>query len=131
MGYERRNIETSQRIRLPASATEEAPALVTTRPEHRRRASGTGDEVVFRAPDRPAYFTVEQGERVLLEGGAHFADPREADFLRAASHNGLRGDARDVRLRNSEEDFLGPLWMLLLGAVLVWGWSLPESRREA
>ena len=34
----------------------------------------------LRAPDRPGFFTVKQGDFVLLQGAAQFADVREADF---------------------------------------------------
>jgi len=76
-----------------------------------------------RAPSQPGFFTLGDHGEALLTGAAHFADLREADFRKAASADPLPEIAARQRERHSEADGLTPLWLLLLGGVLVANWS--------
>ena len=84
---------------------------------------------LFRAPDQPQRFHVMQGRDVLLDGAAHFADVREADFRACTSGSDMTEVLRSVEVRNSKPDPLLPLWMVLLGCVMMWSWNEGGRRR--
>ncbi len=86
---------------------------------------------VFRAPFKPDFFQIKQGDRTLLDAAAHFADSRQADFKAAASFDTLEGKTSAMRGRNSREDFLWPFFALALGAILLANWAATGQRREA
>ncbi len=73
-----------------------------------------------RAPARPTFF-----ERPDLAAAAHFADPREADFTKATTTTTLKDTITTLTERNTEQDFLTPLWLLLLTAATLTTW-IPE-----
>lgn len=77
----------------------------------------------LRAPARPGFFTVSDHGEPMITGAAHFADLREADFREAASVDPVPEVAARQRQRYSEADGLTPLWLLLLGGVMVLNWS--------
>lgn len=77
-----------------------------------------------RAPNNPGFF-----ERPTIRGAAYFADAREADFREAVSADGLQNAAAELRNRNSEQDFLAPLWLLLLLLTIGLSW-LAAGHRE-
>ncbi len=80
-----------------------------------------------RAPDRPTFF--ERGEPTpLLAGATHFADPREADFSAAVTTNTLENVITKLAERNTEQDFLTPLWLLLFTAATITTW-IPAKRK--
>ena len=78
-----------------------------------------------RAPDQPGFF-----ERSELKAAAHFSDPREADFRAAATVDPIQKIVAELRLRNSEEDFLTPVWTLLLLAVIGAIWWLTGKKQS-
>lgn len=77
------------------------------------------------APHRPEFFSIPAADGTpLFEGAAQFSDSRESDF-RAAAH----GQTRDitlaaVRSRHARGEFLDPLWVLILAALMLWNWLL-------
>lgn len=77
-----------------------------------------------RAPDAPGFFNLP-----TVRGAAHFADGREADFSGASSSDGVAGTVAALRLQNSEQDFLTPIWTLLLLGVCVASWAAVRERR--
>ncbi|MEO7932328.1 MAG: BatA domain-containing protein [Chthoniobacterales bacterium] len=81
-----------------------------------------------RAPEVPGFF-----ERPQLKAAAHFADSRETDFRQASSSDPVRRIVTELRQRNSEEDFLTPVWVLLLLATIAGSWLLtgPKTRGVA
>jgi hypothetical protein len=84
---------------------------------------------VLRAPQRPAFFSVSKAGGRVLEGAAHFADLREADFRAAGPQDDIRSNVVRLRERHSAEDRFAPLWVLCaLGAMLA-SWSYPWFRR--
>jgi hypothetical protein len=89
----------------------------------------------LRAPDRPRFFQVSQGTRVLVDGAAYFADTREADFREASRFDTLDGRIATLIQQNSRSDFLTPWFILLLVAVCLANWALTappaRPRRES
>jgi hypothetical protein len=113
---ETRNVETNQL--LTVAAEDRGPALTL----------GGKPAGVLRAPAVPGFFEVKQGERVLLTAAAQFADAREADFREAGAEDRLRAVQAQLAERNTVPDFLAPVWLVLLGAVLVGNWRWSERR---
>jgi len=77
-----------------------------------------------RAPDTPGWWTVgrPEVESPLLQAGVAFLHPEESD-LRQARPRTLPADwIAGRRERNSEQDFLRPLWFLLLAGSVVGSW---------
>ena len=78
------------------------------------------------APALAGPFTVAGPDGVpLLEGAAHFAENREADFRRAATGGDLTAIESALRDRNRNIDFYSPLWLLLALVALLAYWALP------
>jgi hypothetical protein len=77
------------------------------------------------APWKPSFFEVRAGDAVRLQGATHFADVREADFTQASTSDLRVAAAGEVRRRHTRDDPWMPLWISLLGALLVadWGWA--------
>jgi hypothetical protein len=110
MEEEARNMETNEAITVASDPSLPQPLI--------------GTEPAFRAPGEPGFFKVTQGQHELLDGAAHFADARAADFHDAASVDEVRAESVQTKNRNSQPDFLAPIWMLLLGIAMAasWGW---------
>ena len=82
----------------------------------------------LRAPSLPGFFTITQGGDTLLTGAAEFADARESDFSTAATKDTLgEHRAKLVELRTRADAFT-PLWLLLVGVVLVLYWGATSPR---
>ena len=109
VAFERRNAETNQLLDVAGDPA--GPPLQTT-------DGGTPP----RAPAAPGFFEVRQGGDVRLDGAAHFADPREADFKGATSFDTLEGKTARLRESRSRDDVLWPVFALALGAVLLASW---------
>lgn len=80
---------------------------------------------ILRAPDRPSFFEIEQGDDqpgMLLRASAHFADTREADLSKAASRSDLSGLDRELIEQHTEQDANWPLWLLLLLGIFLASW---------
>lgn len=127
---ETRNVELHQPLEIAAKLTDEPAELTFTNTAPVRVPVLPPGLASLRAPDEPGWFTVTQGPRKLLEAAAHFADTREADLKKAASENTITTRARDLTLRNSQRDFLAPLWLLLLTGTLLATWAVAERRRR-
>ncbi|MGC1480612.1 MAG: VWA domain-containing protein [Chthoniobacterales bacterium] len=74
------------------------------------------------SPSRPAFFQIAPDDIPLLDGASHFADPREADFADAATSSTISETQTALLTRNTEQDLLTPVWLLLLGAVTIGTW---------
>jgi hypothetical protein len=71
------------------------------------------------APARPGPFEVRQGEAVLMEGAARFADVREADLTRAGPAAPERAALAALREAGEAEDPLRGAWLVVaLGLML-------------
>jgi len=115
---EARNFETGEALTVSANAALPQPVIAES------------GEPAYRAPSRPGFFKViQQGQqgRELLDGAAHFADARAADFHDAASADEVREESARTLRRNSQPDPLAPVWLLLLGMAMTasWGWKRP------
>ncbi|MDX2227593.1 MAG: BatA domain-containing protein [Verrucomicrobiae bacterium] len=82
-----------------------------------------------RAPSQPVFYSVAQGGTNRLTAAAHFADVPEADFRRNGPMDTVRGKIPALETRNSREDFLTPLWLALLGTLMLGSWAWIERRR--
>jgi hypothetical protein len=85
---------------------------------------------LLRAPKTPAFFTVRQGDVMLLDAAAHFADARESDLTAASAQNEVRGLETALVERNSEADSHWRLWTLLVLAALLASWWFARGRRR-
>ena len=88
---------------------------------------------LLRAPDRPGFFEIRQGETPgrLLSAAAHFADTREADLRHAATRSDLAGLETTLVDQHTERDARWPLWLLLLLAALLASWYYVNRPRPA
>lgn len=124
--FSRRNLQTAQLISTGANPLGSAVTV------HFQNAAGEETEqqleafraVRLNAPDTPGFWKISQGEQPLLQAAVHFADSREADF-RAAASSRQGTDLAPVRqAENFSADFLTPVWLLLLGSILLFNWRL-------
>ncbi len=104
----------------PLEVTEDTPAGRHT------YTLGAEDLLNLRAPSQPGFFSVTQGTASVVEGASQFADPREANFARAASENTLEAQQEARRQANSRGDNLAGLWILLAAAALLGAWWSPR-----
>jgi hypothetical protein len=108
---EARNVETNELLAVTVNPALPPPVL-----------SGESG-AVLRAPAFPRFFTVEQGKTTLLTAAAQFGDAREADFRDATSFDGLGNAVNELVERNSQADFLAPVWVLALGLAMIGSWT--------
>ncbi len=80
-----------------------------------------------RAPSRPRFFEI-QNPNPVLAGATHFADPREADFTKATATNTLKTTTATLTEKNTEQDYLTPLWLLLLATTTLASWATTKAR---
>ncbi|WP_309397736.1 BatA domain-containing protein [Cerasicoccus maritimus] len=106
----RENFETHQAFQLPGGATNFAM---------QSKDGASTPLASWNAPAEPALFTITHEGQPMLRGAARFADIREADFTAAASEYDLTAGNEKLIRQNTEDDFLTPLWgLLLVGAML-------------
>src|SRR5581483_5905159 len=115
VAIESRNVETNQAIAIASDPSLPAPEI----------AGNPGSNL--RAPSAPQFFEVKQGANTLLKAAAQFSDAREADFRDAATIDHVRDAAAQAIERNSQSDFLTPVWALALGAVMIGSWTWRQS----
>jgi aerotolerance regulator-like protein len=113
ISLEKKNVETNQLLVVAFDPAGPKPRI----------ANRPGALPILRAPDEPGFFEVAQNDTTLLSAAAHFADAREADFREAAAFDGLQDKAAKLVEKNSERDFLAPVWALLLGLVCFANWG--------
>lgn len=87
---------------------------------------------VLRAPGQPGFFEVMQGDQTLFEGAAQFADSREADLKNAGPiPETADTDFDALRLAlTRQDDFLSPVWIILLGVIILGTWWISARRGE-
>jgi hypothetical protein len=116
------DLRHSNAARLPAfllTLHRFVESVRAARPDTETLNAETGQHLAGgrRAPDAPGFFDLPG-----VRGAAHFADGRESDFSGASSADGVSGAAVALRLQNSEQDFLTPLWTILLLCVCGGSW---------
>lgn len=81
------------------------------------------------APVEPAFFSVHEGNSQMFDGATALEDPTEADMRQVESSVAQRKEFAELVVRNTQEDFLFPLWAMLLLLFLLWLWSIPQEAR--
>lgn len=87
------------------------------------RAIPATERTDVRTPGRTGFFTLHQGEQLIVRGAAQFADTRQGDF-RAAERFFIevRGERETAIERNTRPDPFAPAWLLVLVALLLGSW---------
>ena len=112
---ETRNVDTNQVLTVATDPALPRPTL-------------NGEAIMpVRAPAEPGFFEVRQADAVLLSAAAQFADAREADFREASEVDPSTEAISRMVERNSEADFLAPIWTLALGMVVIGSWVWRQS----
>jgi len=120
------NFDLRQRLTLAHLRGEKAaPLQLTTRTPSATISIPTAQAHLLRAPAQPGFFEVKQGDTLLLQGAAHFADAREADLQQAKPFQDLSKLKLVQTETTHEADSHWQLWLLLLLATLLgsWWWS--------
>jgi len=128
IGVEKRNLDLRQRITLTSDASAAAPPLIlhTSDGPQTIPAEQVG---LLRAPASPGFFTISQGEQILLDAATTFGDTREADFSEAASATPLASSTLAGAERSSRPDPWWQIWVLACAALLLGSWHFAEGRR--
>jgi hypothetical protein len=132
----RENMELRQSIELAFETGENAAPLLL-RTDTKERSFPLNRAALLEAPGDPGFFSIRQGDLMLLSGSANFADTREADFSKAASRSDLTSLPAEIIEHQTVSDPWWKLWvvLLLVAAILSWhflkqadhGNPVPES----
>jgi hypothetical protein len=120
------NFDLRQRLTLAHLRGEKAaPLQLTTRTPSTTISIPTAQAHLLRAPAQPGFFEVRQGDTLLLQGAAQFADAREAELQQAKPFQDLSKLKLVQTETTHEADTHWQLWLLLLLATLLgsWWWS--------
>ena len=120
---ERSNLELNQRINLAINTDETADVIInsvmgmqqTVLPNH---------SAMLRAPRNSGFFSIRQGDNLLLDAAANFADAREADFSGAAPQSDLNAIPRKIIEKQTVADPFWQFWMILVLIILNLCWYL-------
>lgn len=125
------NFDLRQRLRVAHDRRPEAAPLVLTQAAGARTIP-VAQSHLMRAPAKPGFFEVKQGEQLLLTGAAHFADTREADLSAAKPFDELAQITAAQVETTHEADANWRLWLLLLLGALAASWwftrAPPQTR---
>ncbi len=131
---ETRNCENGELLHLPNLPADSTTDVTLTRP------SPTGELTqhypaqqasLLQAPATAGAFTVRQGPQELIQGAAHFADTREADFTTAAPRNDLTAAKAAFLTRLAQEDAHWQLAVLGVLAMALLSWWYVARPSEA
>ena len=123
------NFDLRQRLTLAHLRGEKAaPLQLTTRTPSATISIPTAQAHLLRAPAQPGFFEVKQGDTLLLQGAAHFADAREADLQQAKPFQDLSKLKLVQTETTHEADSHWQLWLLLLLATLLGSWWWRRDR---
>jgi len=125
--YERRNFEGGESLgfeRLHRPPGAELSFRTRSGEEPRIWKGG-----VVRAPITSGRIEAWLDGKPLLDGAVFFTEVREADLGEAATRESLRAANERMIRNNSREDFLTPLWLLLLGGALLAIWHFHSKGR--
>lgn len=99
----------------PAGAKPDEQPIVT--------AIAPAERAGLRAPGRAGFFTVRQGNEVLVRGSAQFADARQGDFRAAEKFTvDVRSERAAAIERHTTADPFVVLWLALLAVVVLASW---------
>jgi len=92
------------------------------------------------APIEPAFYTIKQGDQLLLTASSHFADTREADLRNCATaeiasnfiETNTAKAANGIKAieKHSYQDHLWRLWALLILATLLISWAWLKKKNQ-
>ncbi|MDP7107128.1 MAG: hypothetical protein QGH41_08630, partial [Roseibacillus sp.] len=129
------NTEAGQPLRIATRSSARAAPLSLTRFGADGRALEDGTEVIaltqarfLQAPAQPGFFEIRQGDELLLESGCHFADTREADLRGCQSDDQIAGLSGKTVERNTREDHLWRLWVIIVLISLLLAWHFTRDR---
>lgn len=113
VGFERRNVETGQKITLAVEGDVFVEGNKKTLPRQ-------GGLATFTTPLAPGFTSiVDDSGKAVARYAARFADVREADLTKAAAVDELVETEAALGSLQRRDDPLAPLWaLLLLGAML-------------
>jgi hypothetical protein len=117
------NTDTHQPLAIACSSHGTLTLTTSSQPSQTLPASAVA---TLRAPALPGFFTVKQGDALLLEGAAQFADTREADLSTREPLDTVGERAAQLVKANTASDPLTPLWLLLIVAALLGSWAAPR-----
>lgn len=121
------NTELRQSLSLAFDASGEAPPLEIST-DSGSRTIPLERARFLRAPDSPGFFRVGQGEQLLIDAAANFADTREADFSDAAAYSDI-GDLPTAAVRKrTRPDPYWQIWLVGTVAVLLFSWWVLQRR---
>ena len=126
VALEQLNVEWHQHLSLAHLSGAEAPPL-ELRTSDQERTFPLSQARFLRAPDSHGFFEVSQGESLLLKGASNFAEVREADFSQAGSVSEIGALPDRIKARQTRDDPMRPLWILLLGAATILAWAFLKS----
>lgn len=124
------NYELSQLIPVAHHLGTDAPPLAFTADAGVEELPLSRSQIL-RASESPGFFSVSQGEQFLVQGAAHFADTREADFKEAGSFSDLEKIPEAIVDKHTVPDRLWQIWLVLALIALFAAWysqSRPVSQ---
>lgn len=127
VGTEVANSELRQPLFVAHDASPGAPPLLLTMDSGRVNIP-INPSGQFQAPGAPEFFQVMQGQNLLLDSSANFADTREANFSKAAVISEVDSLPIEISKRQSTADPAWRIWIGITGASLLLCWySLGRS----
>lgn len=127
---EARNLELGQPLSVAHRSGGGAAGLVLSS-DSGRQTFPLSRAALLAAPREAGFFQILQGDELLLEAAANFADLREADLRRAGSVSELGEVPGVLRERQTRDDPARPLWTLLFAASLLAAWGLLGRKAPA
>jgi len=122
------NVETNQSLHVAVDPAGK-PVVLASDDSSENATLAPAQSQALRAPVEPGFFDITQGTADLVKGAAHFADARAADLRGAESFDGLPNPViAQLRSKNSRQDFLAPLWTLMVAGALVLNWAWPGRK---
>jgi len=122
------NTELSEQISLAADA--HGGTVTMSDSAGNKSSLPAQPRMSVRAPVQPGFFSLVQDGNSLFSGAAGFGDARESDFSPSATGDTLTAhQARQVEL-NTRSDMFTPLWIVLIGVLLISYWAITRLRQS-
>ena len=126
---ETRITETSEPINLSSQSGADAPSLTHTvlSLDGETIQSEATNKNTLSAPETPGFFTIQQGEQMLLSSATYFADTREADFSECATEEIPASNLATAVDRHTRDDHLWRIWACLVLVALLLAWHFTRT----